>query len=178
MLKRRSGRCKTIGPAEIPKPDPNNYLRSHAALNLHKNFNPVDKKNICQSRKPPIPDFHQLKSTEKPIKLNMVSRNKLLALLSEAKKPSPYVVDTRNGNKYNLIGSGLTNYYVYKDVSAVFLVNTCLCRISGKYRVICSSEKERNMKLISFIQSTLKKLLCIIKYQDYLKRNERSFSQI
>ncbi|KAM7536466.1 hypothetical protein Aperf_G00000087791 [Anoplocephala perfoliata] len=114
LVKRRSGRFKTIGPAEIPKPDPSNYLRSHAAFNLHKNLQPGDEENICPGRKPPLPDFRKSKSAEQP-KLNIISRNKLLALLSEAKKPLPYVVDTRDGHKYNLIGSGLTNYYVFKD---------------------------------------------------------------
>nr|CUU99270.1 hypothetical transcript [Hymenolepis microstoma] len=70
---------------------------------------------MCPGKKPPLPDFRKIKSAEKRAKCNIVSQNKLSALLLEPKKPQTFIVDTRKGHKYNLIGSGLTNFYVYKD---------------------------------------------------------------
>lgn len=115
--KRKSGRFKTIGPAETPKPEPKKFLRSHVTLNVHKVADFVETENICPGKKPPLPDFRNIKLNERPTRCNIVSQNKLSALLSEPKKPHPFIVDTRNGHKYNLIGSGLTKFYVYKDVS-------------------------------------------------------------
>ncbi|VDL61079.1 unnamed protein product [Hymenolepis diminuta] len=113
--KRKSGRFKTIGPAETPKPEPKKFLRSHVALNVHKVADPVESENICPGKKPLLPDFRKTKFDERPTRCNIVSQNKLSALLSEPKKPQPFIVDTRNGHKYSLIGSGLTKFYVYKD---------------------------------------------------------------
>ncbi|VDO09251.1 unnamed protein product [Rodentolepis nana] len=113
--KRKILRFKTLGPAEMSKPEPTKFLRSHVAARVHKFSDHVKNENMCPGKKPPLPDFRKIKSCEKLARCNIVSRNKLSALLLEPKKPQPFIVDTRKGHKYNLVGSGLTKFYVLKE---------------------------------------------------------------
>ena len=111
------GNCKTLGPAELPKPDPSHFLRSHTGLNIHKSLNVPYKENICPGKRPPLPDFRKPSVKEKPLTINFVSQNKLRTVLSEAKQPIPTIVDAKDGHKYKVLGSGLTKDYILRKVS-------------------------------------------------------------
>ncbi|VDK23488.1 unnamed protein product [Taenia asiatica] len=114
MTEHKIGRFKTIGPAEIQRPNPSLFLRSHTCLNAHRNADSNDQENICPGKKPPLPNFRQKPEIKDSNELNIINLNKLLAILSEPKKHESIIVDSKIGHMYSLNGSGLTKDHLYK----------------------------------------------------------------
>ncbi|EUB56044.1 Enkurin [Echinococcus granulosus] len=147
MAEHKVGRFKTIGPAKVQEPKPSLFLRSHTCLNLHRNADPSNQENICPGKKPPLPDFHHKPKIERPNELNVINRNRLLAILSEPKQHAPIIVDSKNGHSYNLNGSGLTKDYLYKKRLSV-IIDTLHKRQKKVQLEETLSELEKDIKTI------------------------------
>lgn len=103
---------KTLGPAKVDVPLPNEYLIKHSKehrLPEKKPFKYPDEK-----KRPPVPS-----KTEHPVmgiqtKKNFLHKNAVETIMAVPKKPQPIFVDTKKGDKYLLEASGLVPKYLKK----------------------------------------------------------------
>ncbi|KAM4704872.1 enkurin [Rhinophrynus dorsalis] len=112
---------KTMGPAKIDVPSPNEYLQKHTKefkmAQRSASLNSTEKPPRCldeERRRPPVP-----LRTEQPImgvqsNKNFIKTNVAEAVMAVPKKPQPIIVDTKKGNKQLLETSGLVPKYIKK----------------------------------------------------------------
>ncbi|VDD81989.1 unnamed protein product [Mesocestoides corti] len=114
VLESKVGKCRTMGPAAHKRPNPKNFLRSHTLHNLRKTTSSDKQTTICSGRKPPLPNLALEPAENKAVKVDFVARNRICAQLEDAVEPTPIIVDSKNGDKFPLQGSGLTKEFIYK----------------------------------------------------------------
>ncbi|CAF1028830.1 unnamed protein product [Adineta ricciae] len=117
--KDRTYEHRTMGYAEEPLPDPQQFLKKKqgesraaaAAVSIPKD---TIKCKDCQPRKPPIPSIHDAPKMGVRTEKNFVQTNALDTVMTVPKKPQRNIVDARHGDKYPIDPSGLTPKYVFK----------------------------------------------------------------
>ena len=104
---------KTMGPAKVDVPIPEEFLKKHTRE--HRLAIENSPKERDPNRKPPVP-----RHDEKPLmgirtNKNFVNTNAVENIMSVAKKPLPKYVDTRNGDTSLLEKSGLVPKFLNKE---------------------------------------------------------------
>ncbi|NXS89276.1 ENKUR protein, partial [Erpornis zantholeuca] len=101
---------KTMGPAKVAVPSPNEFLQKHSKEpKLAPKKKEEDDKNLLPLSVP--------QRTYRPvirIKKNFINKNAVAVIKGVPKKPRPFCVDTRQGDKYPLEPSGLVPKYIKK----------------------------------------------------------------
>ncbi|NXD25142.1 ENKUR protein, partial [Spelaeornis formosus] len=101
---------KTMGPAKVAVPSPNDYLQKHSK---EPKLAPKKKKQDGEKSLPlsvPRRTYHPVIR----IKKNFINKNAVAVITREPKKPQHFCVDTRQGDKYLLEPSGLFPKYIKK----------------------------------------------------------------
>ncbi|NXE87415.1 ENKUR protein, partial [Menura novaehollandiae] len=101
---------KTMGPAKVAVPSPNDFLQKHS-----KEPKLAPKKKEQDDKK--LPALSVPRRTYRPvtrIKKNFINKNAVAVITGVPKKPRPFCVDTRQGDKYLLEPSGLVPKYIKK----------------------------------------------------------------
>ncbi|NXR23185.1 ENKUR protein, partial [Cinclus mexicanus] len=99
---------KTMGPAKVAVPSPNNFLQKHSK---EPKLAPKKKEQEGEKLLPlsvPQRTYHPVIH----IKQNFINKNALAVIRGEPKKPRHFCVDTRQGDKYLLEPSGLLPKYI------------------------------------------------------------------
>ncbi|KAK2536457.1 hypothetical protein Q9233_003225 [Columba guinea] len=109
---KNKAQCKTMGPAKVAVPTPNNFLQKHS-----KEPKLPAKKKEQDSKK--LPALSVPRRTDRPVmgiqsKKNFINTNAVAAIKGLPKKPQPIYVDRRQGDKYLLEPSGLVPKYIKK----------------------------------------------------------------
>ncbi|NWX07378.1 ENKUR protein, partial [Caloenas nicobarica] len=109
---KNKAQCKTMGPAKVAVPSPNNFLQKHS-----KEPKLPAKKKEQDSKK--LPALSVPRRTDRPVmgiqsKKNFINTNAVAAITGLPKKPRPIYVDRRQGDKYLLEPSGLVPKYIKK----------------------------------------------------------------
>ncbi|NXI03927.1 ENKUR protein, partial [Pachycephala philippinensis] len=101
---------KTMGPAKVAVPSPNDFLQKHSK---EPKLGPKKKEEDGKELRPlTVPQ-----RTYRPvirIKKNFINKNAVAVIRGVPKKPQPFCVDTRQGDKYPLEPSGLVPKYIKK----------------------------------------------------------------
>ncbi|NXE31789.1 ENKUR protein, partial [Ptilorrhoa leucosticta] len=101
---------KTMGPAKVAVPSPNDFLQKHSKEpKLAPKKKEEDGKKLLPLSVP--------QRTYRPvirIKKNFINKNAVAVIRGVPKKPRPFCVDTRQGDKYPLETSGLVPKYIKK----------------------------------------------------------------
>uniref|UniRef100_A0A8U7M7L9 Phosphoribosyl transferase domain containing 1 n=1 Tax=Corvus moneduloides TaxID=1196302 RepID=A0A8U7M7L9_CORMO len=101
---------KTMGPAKVAVPSPNDFLQKHSKEpKLAPKKKEEDGKKLLPLSVP--------QRTYRPvirIKKNFIIKNAVAVIRGVPKKPRPFCVDTRQGDKYPLEPSGLVPKYIKK----------------------------------------------------------------
>lgn len=110
MKKLRTG-MKTMGPAKVEVPSPKDFLKKHSK---DISLPPKTKFNRFASKKPAVP-----LRTDHPVMgiqsgKNFINTNAADVIVGVAKKPKPFYVDKRTGDKHDLEASGLFPKYINK----------------------------------------------------------------
>ncbi|NWI47712.1 ENKUR protein, partial [Picathartes gymnocephalus] len=101
---------KTMGPAKVAVPSPNDFLQKHS-----KESKVAPKKKEQDGKK--LLPLSVPRRTYHPvirIKKDFINKNAVAVIKGEPKKPRPFCVDTRQGDKYLLEPSGLVPKYIKK----------------------------------------------------------------
>ncbi|NWI60409.1 ENKUR protein, partial [Calyptomena viridis] len=101
---------KTMGPAKVAVPSPNDFLQKRS-----KEPKLGPRKKEQDSKK--LPALSVPQRTYRPvirIQKNFINRNAVAVITGVPKKPRPFCVDTRQGDKYLLEPSGLVPKYIKK----------------------------------------------------------------
>ncbi|NXC11344.1 ENKUR protein, partial [Orthonyx spaldingii] len=101
---------KTMGPAKVAVPSPNDFLQKHSKEPK------LAPRKIEQDGYKSLP-LSVPQRTYRPviqIKKNFIKKNAVAVITGEPKKPRPFCVDTRQGDKYLLEPSGLVPKYIKK----------------------------------------------------------------
>ncbi|NWH77113.1 ENKUR protein, partial [Piaya cayana] len=103
---------KTMGPAKVAVPSPKNFLKKHS-----KETKLPERKKEQESRK--LPALSVLQRTNNPVmeiqsKKDFINANVVAAVTAVPKKPQPFCVDSRKGDKYLLETSGFVPKYIKK----------------------------------------------------------------
>ena len=110
---------RTMGYAEEPLPDPQNYLKKQT-ITTNNSSKPKETTKPPQ-RKPPVPSIRDAPKMGARTEKNFIQTNALDVVMTVPKKPERNIVDGRFGDKYSIDTSGLTPKYVLKKVfSTVF----------------------------------------------------------
>ncbi|KFP80487.1 Enkurin, partial [Acanthisitta chloris] len=109
---KNKSRWKTMGPAKVAVPSPKDFLQKHS-----KEPKLPPRKKEQNSKKPPA--LSVPRRTDRPVmgiqsKKNFINTNAVAAIRGVPKKPQPFCVDTRQGDKYLLETSGLAPKYIKK----------------------------------------------------------------
>ncbi|XP_006887126.1 PREDICTED: enkurin [Elephantulus edwardii] len=110
-MKKSKTAMKTMGPAKVEVPSPNNFLKKHSK---EKTLPPKKKFDWSGPRKPPVP-----RRCEHPVMgvqsgKNFVNTNAADIIMGVAKKPKPIYVDKQTGDKHDLETSGLIPKFINK----------------------------------------------------------------
>ncbi|NXP19525.1 ENKUR protein, partial [Scytalopus superciliaris] len=108
--KKNKSQWKTMGPAKVAVPSPNDFLQKRS-----KEPKLAPRKKEQDGKK--LPPLSVPPRTYRPvirIKKNFINRNALAAIRGVPKKPRPFCVDSRQGDKYPLEPSGLVPKYIKK----------------------------------------------------------------
>ncbi|NXD96378.1 ENKUR protein, partial [Chaetorhynchus papuensis] len=101
---------KTMGPAKVAVPSPSDFLQKHSKEpKLAPKKKEEDGKKLLPLSVP--------QRTYRPvtrIKKNFINKNAVAVIRGVPKKPRPFCVDTRQGDKYPLEPSGLVPKYIKK----------------------------------------------------------------
>ncbi|NXK91106.1 ENKUR protein, partial [Formicarius rufipectus] len=100
---------KTMGPAKVAVPSPNDFLQKHS-----KEPKLAPRKKEQEGKKLPLSVPQRTYRPVIRIKKNFISRNALAVIRGVPKKPRPFCVDSRQGDKYLLEPSGLVPKYIKK----------------------------------------------------------------
>ncbi|XP_071416203.1 enkurin [Pithys albifrons albifrons] len=147
---------KTMGPAKVAVPSPNDFLQKHS-----KKPKLAPRKKEKDGKK--LPALSVPQRTYRPvirIKKNFINRNALAVIRGVPKKPRPFCVDSRQGDKYLLEPSGLVPKYIKKkDYGAtpkyVTRRNEEIKREEKEYEASVAEElKKRAMKQLSDEEKT------------------------
>ncbi|NXY09285.1 ENKUR protein, partial [Pteruthius melanotis] len=101
---------KTMGPAKVAVPSPNDFLQKHSK---EPKLAPKKKEEDGKKLRPlsvPQRTYHPVIR----IKKNFINKNAVAVIKGVPKKPRPFCVDTRQGDKYPLEPSGLVPKYIKK----------------------------------------------------------------
>ncbi|NXA58854.1 ENKUR protein, partial [Mohoua ochrocephala] len=101
---------KTMGPAKVAVPSPNDFLQKHSK---EPKLAPKKKEQDGKKLLPlsvPQRTYHPVIR----IKKNFINKNAVAVIRGVPKKPRPFCVDTRQGDKYPLEPSGLVPKYIKK----------------------------------------------------------------
>ncbi|MEE6466936.1 hypothetical protein FKM82_007093 [Ascaphus truei] len=116
--KKNKAACKTMGPAKVDVPSPNEYLHKHTKeLKLAEKRAPRCLNE--ERRRPSVP-----LRTDQPLmgvqtNKNFINTNVAEAVMAVPKKPQPIFVDSKRGDKHHLETSGLVPKYIKrKDYGA------------------------------------------------------------
>ncbi|NXW61767.1 ENKUR protein, partial [Eurystomus gularis] len=109
---KNKAQCKTMGPAKVALPSPEDFLRKHS-----KEPKLPERKKEHDRKK--VPALSVPQSTEHPVmgiqsKKNFIKANALAVIRALPKNPQPSCVDRRQGDKYLLETTGLVPKYVKK----------------------------------------------------------------
>ncbi|NXF00623.1 ENKUR protein, partial [Smithornis capensis] len=107
---KNKSKWKTMGPAKVAVPSPNDFLQKHS-----KEPKLAPRKKEPDSKK--LSGLSVPGRTYRPvirIKKNFINRNAVAVITGVPKKPQPFCVDTRQGDKYLLEPSGLCPKYIKK----------------------------------------------------------------
>ncbi|XP_068160417.1 enkurin isoform X1 [Antennarius striatus] len=103
---------RTMGPAEVPIPSPDKYLKKHSKEPKSPDKSQCSREaHSCTMRKPPVPTRADIP----PMGIR-TQRNFLKTVTAVQVKPKPISVDTRKGHKQVLENSGLVPKYIKKKV--------------------------------------------------------------
>ena len=110
-LKTNKMQTKTMGPARVPQPDTQNYLKKNSKPPKRC---PSDEFERDASHKPPVPrhDEHPVMGTKTD--KNFIKSNAMENINSTAKKSDPKYVDSQSGTSHTLDPSGLVPKFVMK----------------------------------------------------------------
>ncbi|XP_039623946.1 enkurin-like [Polypterus senegalus] len=100
---------KTMGPAKVEVPSPQNFLRKHSKekrLPQKKPFKYADH----EKRKPPIPPRPENPLKRSPNKKNFIASNAMEVIKASPKKPPVCFVDSRKGDRHLLETSGIPKF--------------------------------------------------------------------
>ncbi|NWV51909.1 ENKUR protein, partial [Daphoenositta chrysoptera] len=101
---------KTMGPAKVAVPSPNDFLQKHSK---EPKLGPKKKEEDGKKLLPlSVPQRTYRPVTR--IKKNFINENAVAVIKGVPKKPRPFCVDTRQGDKYPLEPSGLVPKYIKK----------------------------------------------------------------
>ncbi|XP_068160418.1 enkurin isoform X2 [Antennarius striatus] len=101
---------RTMGPAEVPIPSPDKYLKKHSKEPKSPDKSQCSREaHSCTMRKPPVPTRADIP----PMGIR-TQRNFLKTVTAVQVKPKPISVDTRKGHKQVLENSGLVPKYIKK----------------------------------------------------------------
>ncbi|NXH36107.1 ENKUR protein, partial [Myiagra hebetior] len=101
---------KTMGPAKVAVPSPNDFLQKHSK---EPKLAPKKKEEDGKKLLPlsvPQRTYHPVIRVKK----NFINKNAVAVIRGVPKKPRPFCVDTRQGDKYPLEPSGLVPKYIKK----------------------------------------------------------------
>uniref|UniRef100_A0A8C5T9V9 Enkurin, TRPC channel interacting protein n=1 Tax=Malurus cyaneus samueli TaxID=2593467 RepID=A0A8C5T9V9_9PASS len=108
--KKNKSQWKTMGPAKVAVPSPSDYLLKHSKEpKLAPRKKEQDEKKLRPSTLP-LRTYHPVIRISK----DFVNKNAVAVITGEPKKPRPFCVDTRQGDKYLLEPSGLVPKYIKK----------------------------------------------------------------
>ncbi|KAG5443094.1 Enkurin [Clonorchis sinensis] len=114
---------KTMGPAKVPVPTPDNFLKKNEGQHmLHmprsKSASADDRKTfrdcLLSTKKADLPSKSNKVFPHLPCATDYVTMNRIAAQKMPSKKAKRLLVDTRTGDKIDLPPSGLELVYVYK----------------------------------------------------------------
>ncbi|TPP60036.1 Enkurin [Fasciola gigantica] len=119
--------CKSMGPANVIKPKPSDFLKKNANRGAERRYHSVDPSDLefnrggkcpvhkCLSagRKPCLPGTRDLPIIS-PSNKDFVELNKRGITSSVPKKPKRIIIDTRYGHTMDLAFSGLEPLYLKK----------------------------------------------------------------
>uniref|UniRef100_A0A6I8NC03 Enkurin, TRPC channel interacting protein n=1 Tax=Ornithorhynchus anatinus TaxID=9258 RepID=A0A6I8NC03_ORNAN len=110
-LQKNKAACKTLGPAKVEVPSPQEFLQKHSK---EVKLPPRKKIENNKPKKPPVAS-----KTDHPVLgiasgKNFINTNAANVIMGVAKKPKPVYVDRCTGDKHNLEPSGLVPKYINK----------------------------------------------------------------
>ncbi|XP_075903679.1 enkurin isoform X1 [Nelusetta ayraudi] len=102
---------RTMGPAKVELPSPDNYLKKRSKEPKLPDRNELSTKvsRTCSDRKPPVPE-----KTAPPLMGIVTKRNFIKTVTTEPMKPQPASVNSIKGDKQLLENSGLVPKYSKK----------------------------------------------------------------
>lgn len=113
-MKIHKSSSKSMGPAKLPPPAPENFLKKHSSDSKLLSISSKPSQRDQTKKKPPVP-----KHDEKPLmgirsNKNFINTNAEESIMSVPRKPVPKYVDTRKGDSNMLERSGLVPKYISK----------------------------------------------------------------
>ncbi|KAL3314918.1 hypothetical protein Ciccas_006450 [Cichlidogyrus casuarinus] len=112
---------KTFGVTEYPKPDPKAFLKKKdreerfSALRNKLREEREENEKHDHLRKDSVPSKNDRPVHGIMTRKNFIKQNVAENVMSVPKRPHKFIVDTVNGDKYDLIPSGLEKVYVSKN---------------------------------------------------------------
>ncbi|XP_049633772.1 enkurin [Suncus etruscus] len=113
-IQKSKSAMKTMGPANVEKPSPKDFLKKHSkdkTLPPKKSF---ERTSLNVAKKPPVPRRNEHPVMGLQSEKNFINTNVADIVMGVAKKPKPIYVDNRNGDKHDLESSGLLPKYIKK----------------------------------------------------------------
>ncbi|NWW71439.1 ENKUR protein, partial [Climacteris rufus] len=141
---------KTMGPAKVAVPSPSDFLQKHS-----KEPKLEPRKKVQDDKKLPLSVPRRTYRPVIQIKKNFINKNAVAVITGVPKKPRPFCVDTRQGDKYLLEPSGLVPKYIKKKNYGVIPKyvtqrNEEMKREEEEYEASVLEElKKKAMKLLS-----------------------------
>uniref|UniRef100_A0A3P8WXV3 Enkurin, TRPC channel interacting protein n=1 Tax=Cynoglossus semilaevis TaxID=244447 RepID=A0A3P8WXV3_CYNSE len=110
--KQKQDARRTMGPAKVDVPVPDQYLKKHSTETKlqEKSENAKEVRGSCTAKKPPVPTRAEIPTMGIQTKRDFVRT----VTTAAPTKPQPTSVDTRKGHKQLLENSGLVPKYIRK----------------------------------------------------------------
>ncbi|NXO16746.1 ENKUR protein, partial [Oriolus oriolus] len=160
---------KTMGPAKVAVPSPNDFLQKHSK---EPKLAPKKKEEDDKKLRPlSVPQ-----RTYRPvirIKKNFINKNAVAVIRGVPKKPRPFCVDTRQGDKYPLEPSGLVPKYIKKKNYGVTPKY-----VTRRNEEIKREEEEYEAKVLEQLKKKAMKTLSDEERTNILKALKKNWEEI
>ncbi|NWT12432.1 ENKUR protein, partial [Vireo altiloquus] len=160
---------KTMGPAKVAVPSPNDFLQKHSKEpKLAPKKKEEDDKKLLPLSVP--------QRTYRPvirIKKNFINKNAVAVIKGVPKKPRPFCVDTRQGDKYPLEPSGLVPKYIKKKNYGV-----TPRYVTRRNEEIKREEKEYEARVLEQVKKKAMKTLSDEERTNILKALKKNWEEI
>lgn len=113
-LKKNKHQAKTMGPAKVKVPTPQNYLHKNQAGDVPKAIMADSKTCIKQKRKPAVPRHDEQNQVAAKTEKDFIRTNAIENITSVPRKPNAKYCDTVHGHTNDLINSGMVPRYSCK----------------------------------------------------------------